>query len=344
MHTNRLMTGLSVAACSALVLTACGGTNEDSNGDISLQYAFFAPASSFPGVQMDEWADQINANTDGEVSVETFPAGTLLDSGDIYSGVSSGIVDVGLDAPSYDPSQFPVSSAAALPLGFDDAEHASAAYLELLLETEPEELDGYHIVTAFAAEPAYIQTAEPVEELDDLAGMTLRSPGGAHNATAEALGATPIGMPPPEIAENLGTGVLDGILGSREQLMDFEFAEFLPYLTEIPLGPSAAFVAVMDEDHFNSLPETVQDEIVDLREEMSIFAAQHQDSHSTESIEWAKENHDLEVIELDDSEAAEWEAILDKIVEDWIDDNQDGSFDPQEVIDRLTEVRDDDDS
>lgn len=333
----------AIALCSAaaLALTACGdgGDGAGEDGEITLQYAFNAPASTFPAVQMQEWADLMEKRTDGKVTVETFPGATLLDTGDIYPGVSSGIVEVGLDAPSYDPSQFPVSSAAALPLGFDNAEEASSAFLQLLLEEEPAEFDGYHIVTAFTAEPAYIQTAEPVRTLDDLSGLTLRSPGGTHNDTVEALGAVPVGMPPPEIAENLGTGVLDGIVGSREQLMDFEFAEFLPYLTEVPLGPSASFVAVMDQEAFDELDSDIQDEVLSLREEMSVFASQYQDSHAQESLEWAQENYDLEVIEIEDDEAGEWQEILDGNVDQWTDRYADADFDPQAIVDRLAEPK-----
>lgn len=340
MKSSRTMAKVAaICSAAALVLSGCGDNAAGSgeNGELTLKYAFNAPASSFPAVQMEEWADRMEEQTDGLVTVETYPGATLLDTGDIYPGVASGIVEVGLDAPSYDPSQFPVSSGAALPLGYDNAEEASAAFLQLLLEEEPEEFDGYHIVTAFTAEPAYIQTTTPVRTLDDLSGMTLRSPGGTHNDTVEALGAVPVGMAPPEIAENLGTGVLDGIVGSREQLQDFEFAEFLPYLTEVPLGPSASFVAVMDQEMFDNLDSETQDEILDLREPMSVFASQYQDSHAEESLEWAKENYDLEVIELDDGEAAEWQEILDGNVDQWIDRYQDENFDPQATVDRLLE-------
>jgi TRAP-type C4-dicarboxylate transport system substrate-binding protein len=333
-----LIKAIALGSVAALAMSACGDNDESAAGnagEVTLQYAFFAPASTFPAVQMQEWADQMEERTDGAVTVETFPGATLLDSGDIYPGVASEIVEVGLDGPSYDPNQFPMSSAAALPLGFDNAEQASANFLELLLEEEPEEFAEFQIVTAFTAEPAYIQTAEPVRTLDDLKGLTLRSPGGSHNDTVEALGAVPIGMPPPEIAENLGTGVLDGIVGSREQLMDFELAEFLPYLTEVPLGPSASFVAVMNQSVFDGLDSDIQDEILALREEMSVFAAQYQDSHALESIDWAQENYDLEVIQLEDSEKAEWQDILDGNVDQWIDDHQGADFDPQAVVDRL---------
>src|SRR5690606_11855640 len=85
-----LLASGSLAACTG----SAGGKGGAGGGGgaQSLTYAFFAPAASFPSLQMDEWSKLINERTDGEVSVETFPGGTLLSAGDIYDGVTQGVV------------------------------------------------------------------------------------------------------------------------------------------------------------------------------------------------------------------------------------------------------------
>lgn len=339
-RTRRLIRPLAVGAAAALALSACGGDgNGGEDGDITFQYAFFAPETSFPGVQMDEWAEQLGERTDGQVSVETFPGGTLLDSGDIYEGVSSGIVEVGMDSPAYDTSQFPFSSVIAQSLGFENSRVASATFLDLLLEYEPAEFDGYVIVTAFTTEPTYLQTQEPVSSSDDVSGMTLRS-AGAHVPILEELGATAIGMPMPEVAENLGTGVIEGYTSSREVLQDFMLAEEVGYVTDYPFGVSNSFVAVMDEDEFNALPEDVQDAILELREEMMLFASEYHDLENVDAaLEWAAEDHGLEIVDLDEGEAEEWDAAGEQMLQEWIESHSDAGFDPQEVVDRALELK-----
>jgi len=42
--------------------------------DVTLTYAFFAPAGTFPGKQMQHWADELAKRTNGKVAVKTFPA------------------------------------------------------------------------------------------------------------------------------------------------------------------------------------------------------------------------------------------------------------------------------
>lgn len=344
-RTQRLAAVSAVALASTLSLGGCasllGGSDGGSGGDdetITLSYAFFAPAASFPAVQMEEWAEQVNERTNGKVEVDLFVGGTLLDSGDIYDGVSQGVVDIGLDSPAYDSGRFPLSSVINLPIGLPDSTTASATFLDLLSEYEPEEFADYEIVTAFTTEPAYIQTSVPVTSRADLDGQTLRS-AGAGIPVVEDLGATAIGMPMSDVSEALNTGVIDGYFSSREVLKDFGLAENSKYVTDYPFGVSNSFVAVMDRDKFEDLPQDVQDVIHDLRKEMSVFASEFHDSENVDSaLQWAADKHGVELVDVDKTEIGEWNAIGEARVEEWISSHADADFEAQEVVDRMREL------
>ncbi|WP_166345629.1 TRAP transporter substrate-binding protein [Phytoactinopolyspora limicola] len=346
---SRLVAGVAAVA----LLAACGegaisGTNGDDGGseqvgdgdaEITLRYAFFAPAASFPAVQMEEWAERLNERTNGHVSVELFPGGTLLGAGDIYDGVRGGIADVGLDSPAYDVGRFPLSSVVSLPVGFANAKVASRTLLDLLDEFEPQEFAGYEIITAFTTEPARLQSDRPVSSRDDLAGLEVRG-SGAGVPALRALGASPVGMPMPEVAEGLQTGVINGYVSSREVLQDFGLAEQVGYVTDYAFGVSNTFVAVMDEGEFAALPEDVQTEIMGLREEMMEFASgYHDDENVGGALEWAEEEHGVEIVELDEGEQDAWDEILSELITTWADDVEGNGFDPQEVFDRMTELQ-----
>ena len=47
-------------------------------GPIKLNYANFPPPKTFPSVQMDRWAKEIEKRTNGAVIIKTFPGGTLI--------------------------------------------------------------------------------------------------------------------------------------------------------------------------------------------------------------------------------------------------------------------------
>ena len=346
---GRMNFGRLVAAAAVVgTLSACGGVSSgsepssgvDGDAEFTLRYAFFAPATSFPGVQMEKWAEEVSERTDGRVAVELFAGGTLLGSGDIFDGVSEGIVDIGLDAPAYDTARFPFSSVMTNPVGFPNAQAASAAYLDLLEEYDPAEFEGYEIITAFTTEPAYIQTAEPMTSRDDLSGQQIRTTG-AMVPMMQALGATPVGMPMPEVGQALQTGVVDGYVTSREVLQDFKFAEQVSYVTDYPLAISSTFVAVMDQDAFDALPEDIQDVITELRSEMSVFAAEYHDVDNVAgALEWAEAEEGLETVSLAEGEKEAWDQVSADQVDQWLTDHADAEFEAQEVLDRMLELRD----
>lgn len=334
---------LALLGASTLLLAGCSTANGDaensSTGDtIKLSYAYFAPATSFPSKQMEEWATQLNERTDGQVEVELFLGGTLLGAGDIYEGVSQGVVDLGLDSPAYDTVRFPMSSVINVPMGLTDPGPASQAFLELLTEYEPEEFDGYEIITAFTTEASFIQSSTAIASQGDMRGTTIRG-AAATLPILEELGTSPVGLPMNEVSEQMNTGVIDGYASSREVLTEFGLAESVDYITDYPLNIGNSFVAVMDQDRFDALPADVQEVIRDLKEEMSQWAAREHVRSVEEALGEAADQG-VETLELSQAEAAEWEKILEGRADAWGASQSDAPFDAQEVLDRVRELAD----
>lgn len=325
---------LAFAGCSAS--TGRTFSESDSSETIKLSYAFFAPATSFPSVQMEEWAKELNERTDGQVEVELFVGGTLLGAGDIYEGVSQGVVDVGLDSPAYDTSRFPFSSVINIPLGLTDPKISSLTFLTLLEEFHPSEFDNFEIVTAFTTEASYLQTLKPVTKQSGLKGTTIRGTA-ATIPVLEQLGANPVGLPMNEVSEQLNTGVIDGYASSREVLKDFGLGDSVKYVTNYPIGISNSFVAVMDKARFAALPENVKEVIVELRDEMSQFAATEHVAGIERSLAYADE-HGVETVEVDMSDVAAWDDILNERKMAWVKANAGAEFDAQAVLERAREL------
>jgi TRAP-type transport system periplasmic protein len=338
----------AIAMVIGLTAAACGGSDDSaqnsdddptSGSEITLSYAFFAPITSFPGRQMEEWAEQLNVRTDGRVSVDLFPGGTLLGTGDILDGVRQGAADVGMESPAYDVGRFPVSSVMSLPLGFENAQVASLTMLDLIEEYEPEEFAGFEVITAFTTEPGHIQSTRPVASREDLDGMQLRGAGGAV-PSLQALGASPVGMPMPEVSEALQTGAIDGYSSSREVLQDFGLAEQVGYVTDYSLGISATFVAVMDREAFDTLPADVQGVIHELRREMTIFASSYHDGENVAAALEFAEQHGVETVELDADERSAWDSDLDQVIDDWLRETSAQGLPAEEILNRARELRD----
>lgn len=278
-----------------------------SASEITLSYAFISPASTFPGVQMERWAEELHRRTDGRVTVNTFPGGTLLTANNMYDGVLSGVADVGLSITSYEPSRFPLLNLAGSLTGLEvNSTVASQTLYELIQEFPPEQLglEDFKVITAFTSEPGYLHTKEPVTSLDALHGQEIRVPGDSTDVLA-ALGGVPIALSQADTGEALQTGVVDGYVSSREVLMDLRYAQTVKYVTDYPLT-SAVFVAVMNRQRWEALPEDVQQTIDELGAEMAFFAGDYLDSHVEESLAWAHAEEGVEVLSLSDEEAARW--------------------------------------
>jgi len=321
----------------------CGGgissPAEAKDKPIKLTYAFFAPAGTFPGKQMAHWAKEIEKRTDGLVTVQTFPAGTLLGAREMYDGVLRGVADIGLGSPSYDPGRFPLTSGVALPVKFPSSTVASLALLDIMMEFKPAEYEPFKIITMFTTEPGHIQSRDPVESLADLKGMKLRA-AGTGVPVLKALGAAPVGMPMPMVPESVQTGVIDGTMTSREVLKDFKLAELLHHVLEYPTVV-VTFAAVMDRKKWDALPDKVKKVIDELASEMAIWTGQYHDKQNVgEAIAWAKKEHNLQIHTLSDAATAEWDALLAPMVENWKKEMDAKGLPAEKFIERLEQLRD----
>jgi TRAP-type C4-dicarboxylate transport system substrate-binding protein len=324
-----------VSACG-LALAVAGAAHA---AEITLNYAFFAPAGTFPGKQMAHWADEMAKRTNGRVEVKTFPGGTLLGAREMYDGVTKGVADIGLGSPSYDPGRFPLTSGISMPLNFPNATVASQTLWAVTKELKPKEYDAFKVIAMFTTEPGYIQSRNPVRNTADLAGMKLRA-AGTGVPVLKALGAAPVGMPMPEVPQAVQTRVIDGTMTSREVLKDFRLAEQLKYVTDYPTVV-VTFAAVMDKKRWDALPADVKKVIDELAEEMPTWTGHYHDRENVDAaLAWGKKDHNLQVLAISPQEKAAWDAKLAPMVDEWVAEMKGKGLPADQYIQRVRALRD----
>ncbi|RIY41195.1 TRAP transporter substrate-binding protein [Neopusillimonas maritima] len=328
---SRLLRGLVLGVAATVSLPAL-------SEEITLKYAFFAPAGTFPGKQMTHWAEEVNKRTNGKVKVETFPGGSLLGAREMWDGVTMGVTDIGLSAPSYDPGRFPLTSGMALPLGFENATEASRVLWEVTNEFQPKEFENFKVLAMFTSEPGHIQSKEPVRNLEDLANMRLRATGSGV-PVIEALGGSAVGMSMPDVPQAVQTGVIDGTMTSREVLRDFRLAENLKYVTEYPMVVST-FAAVMDKKKWDALPDDVKKVLNELGDEMHAWTGRYHDEENVNgALEWAQKEQGLTILTLSDEETARWDAKMAPIVDEWVVATEAKGLPGKKYIERIKELQ-----
>jgi TRAP-type C4-dicarboxylate transport system substrate-binding protein len=286
-------------------------------GPIKLTYANFPPAATFPCVQMERWAKELEKRTNGKVKVQTFPGGTLLPAKNILDGVIAGTADIGNFAMSYQPGRFPVSEAVDLPIGFTSAKVASLVLYDLIEKYHPKEFEKVKILTLFTCPPTAFMTSRPVRSLKDLQGLELRVSGTGADVV-KRLGGIPIAMPQSETPEAIQKGVVKGIVSSMEILKDFNFAAYCPYATEANLFV-VSFAVVMNRDKWNALPADVQKVMDDLRRDQALWTGRYVDNHVKEALAWSKQKYGHKVISLKAGEKAEVSRLLKPMISDYVE-------------------------
>ena len=283
---------------------------------ITLTYANFPPASTFPCVQMERWSREVEKRTNGQVKINTFPGGTLLAAKNIFDGVISGTADIGNFAMSYQPGRFPVSEAADLPLGLPSARVASLVLTDLIEKHQPKEFEKVKILTLFTCPPADFMTSKPVRTLKDLKEMELRVSGTGVDVVKN-LGGIPIAMPQSETPEAIQKGIVKGIVSSMEVLKDMNYAAYCPYATDTSLF-IVSFAVVMNREKWNALPADVKKVMDDLRVEQAEWTGKYVDNHVSEALSWSKQKYNHQVIELPAADKAEIKKLVRPMIDAYV--------------------------
>ena len=313
---RRLITSAAIIICFVCGFAAASSSVAQSQTTIHLNYANFPPEGTFPCVQMERWAKEVEKRTNSRVKVHTFPGGTLVSAKNMFDGVQSGIADIGNFAMSYQPGRFMISEAISLPVGFPSSKVASMALYDLMEKYNPKEFETVKILAAFTSPPSSFMTKTPVRTLKDLKGMEVRVSGTLADAV-QALGATPVAMPQSDTPEAIQKGVVKGIVSSIEVLKDFNFAAYCPYTTIVNIALTD-FTVVMNKAKWNSLPPDVKKVFDDMKREQSEWTAKYVDDHVAEAVDWARQKYNHQVLQLPASDKAEIPKLMKPIIDEYI--------------------------
>ncbi len=301
------------------VLSGCGPkdpTAKAGAGTITLNYANFPPASTFPCIQMEHWKTEVEKRTAGKVKVNTYPGGTLLGAKDIFDGVIAGTADIGNFAMSYQPGRFPVAEALDLPHFFADAKTSSRILAELIETFKPAEFAQVKVLTVFTCPPALVMSTKEVKTLADLKNLPLRSSGtGAE--VMKRLGASPVAMPQSDVPDALQKGVVKGNVSSGEVLKDMNYASYCPFVFKTDLCVTS-FAVVMNKAKYDALPADVKQVFDALYREQAEWTGAYVDQHVLEALAWSKENHHLTVNEPSAEDRAVLRATAQPLIEEYI--------------------------
>ncbi len=335
-YSKRLV--LFVIGVLGIALIGSGFWAVPARAQITLSYANFPPAPTFPCVQMERWKTEVEKRTAGKVKVNTYPGGTLLHAKNMFDGVAAGTADIGCTCPSYFPGMFPVVEAVDLPVGWPSATVASLSLLDIVNKYKPKELERFKVITMFTCPPANIMSMKPVLSLEDLKGYELRASGTGAKVIG-LLGAAAVGMPQSDVPEALQKGVIKGNVSSLEVMKDFNYAQYCRHVTANVNLFVVSFAVVMNKAKWESLPADVKKVIDDLSRDQAIWTGRYVDNHVKESMAWSKKTYNVQVYELSPKEISRWYSVLKPMTEKYIKDVEAKGLPAKAILDDVMKLK-----
>lgn len=328
--------GLAMAGCADNAASSSGG------GDtMTLSFAHYLGPNGAQSQSVQGWADRVHELTDGEVTIEFFYSESLLKATDILPGVGDARADIGYTGALYHPNELVLSNMAEIPFLTTNVDAQIKAHYELYnsggIMQEEFNSQGVHALLFNVIGSNIIGSKEPIDEVSDLDGLSVRSTGRVAEAY-EMVGANAVALTSPEMYEALERGTIDAYSSfPMEIISDFGLPEVAPYLSMPGLGNYTQSVTVINLDVWESLPEDVREAIDQASQEYTDNAvAEYLIPVEDATCEDIKEN-DGEVIIWDESEVDAFAGIIgDTFRERWLDDAA-KKWDRSAVEDQLEE-------
>lgn len=209
---------------------------------------------------VEPWCETIAKESNNRMRCQILPAMTGGGTpAQLVDRVKDGVDDIVLTLPGYTPGRFPIMEAFELPFMTNTAEVASAAAWDYFNKYATKEFPGTKILATWVHDEGFVSTSnKPISKLEDFKGLKIRAASRQSSKLLTALGATPVGMPIPPVADAMSKGTIDGFLTAWEIIPSFKLHEVSKYHTEIessrPSMFTASFVFAMNQAKYDSLP------------------------------------------------------------------------------------------
>lgn len=219
---------------------------------INLRCSLFVPDTNPATRLFDTLAKRLLDRTGGALSLKLFPNETLGTTVEQYDLARTGKADLAYFMHGATPGRFPLTEMIALPSVARDAETGTAALMRALPSYLAAEHAGVRVLFLAANAPMAIHATRPIETIDDLAGLRIRSAGAVVASTLSALGAIPVNVMPLDVPAALADGRIDAAAMTFEGAMINRLASVVSHSLELNIN-TVTFGLAVNERCYASL-------------------------------------------------------------------------------------------
>lgn len=181
--------------------------------EYSFRFQSSDPAGNPNFIFQQGWTETVKEMTDGKVSIELLPVGSIVDYKETPDAIAAGIIDGHITDTSYFAGRDPAFGLIANPVGaWSDPEQMidfveNGGGKELMNEL----INPYGLEFIGVSTPgleAFVSKV-PLDSVADLQGVKVRSPEGLIANVFDAAGANPVNLPASEVYTSLDKSVID---------------------------------------------------------------------------------------------------------------------------------------
>lgn len=310
---------LALGIAAAMLVPAAAHAQE-----VVLKVAHFLPPVSPAHTKfITPWCDKVAAESQGKIKCQLYPAMQLGGTPpQLLNQVRDGVADIVWTLPGYTPGRFPVSEVFELPFVATTPEATSRALWDFVQKNAMSEFAGMKPLATWVPGPYVFHFRDKqVKTLEDLKGMKVRAPSRLGNRMLTALGATPVGMPVPQMAESLSKGVIEAGMIPWEVVPStktHELTRFHAEASDHNAILTSTMVFVMNQKKYDSLPPELK-KVIDNnsgREVSAWVSTQFKDADTAGREATAARGNTIYAIAP--AELARWRTATKEVDDEWM--------------------------
>ena len=245
-----------LAAAAALLIAAAAPTQAQQ--PLELKVSHYMPPSETVHLVLEDWAKELERRSGGRLKLRIYPASQLGPVQRQFDLARNGQADMAVGLTGATPGRYPLTEIASLPFAAPSTGATSAAMSRRLTELGPKylagEFQGLHLLwLGMTPEVSFFTSKREIDGEADLRGLKMRFQGEGNAKILRRFGAVPLQVPPGDVADAMGKGVIDGALFNYEAAESYGLTPVTRHVME-PGFVAATLILVMNAERYDALP------------------------------------------------------------------------------------------
>ncbi|MGP9723208.1 TRAP transporter substrate-binding protein DctP [Corynebacterium sp. AOP40-9SA-29] len=286
----------------------------------------------------------LDALGESGVEVDYFASGQMGAVQDLPDTLRGGIVDLGIVSPSYNSSEFPLSSVGDLPGFGSDACAIGYSMMELgapgniLYDEELEDMKFRPLWASTVPSYEVMTSGVEVTSPEDAAGLVLRSPGGSLDRVVDGLDAAGVSMPTGDFYEAISRSTVEGTVTGPVSVTPYGLEDVL---TDTTVGAELGSITVfygINTDAWERLSTDQQQAVIAAAEIAQRSVCDELNNANAEAYQTMEDAgvtlHDIS------PQRDEWRRATEPVVENWVETAEAAGLPGRRVLDAFTTAMD----